>query len=86
MSQLFNPFELYPQLQSNLKISNKIPLEEIAGYSELVSSLKALHVRVLIRYSGTENLLRILLEGKDERLLTQKMEEVEEFLKKALNG
>ncbi|DAB33303.1 MAG TPA: phosphoglucosamine mutase [Sulfurospirillum sp. UBA12182] len=86
VSQLFNPFELYPQLQSNLKISNKIPLEEIAGYSELVSSLKALHVRVLIRYSGTENLLRILLEGKDERLLTQKMEEVEEFLKKALNG
>lgn len=86
VSELLNPFELYPQLQSNLSIVKKIPLENIEGYNELVSSLKQLSIRTLIRYSGTENLLRILLEGKDEKLLSQKMEEVEAFMTRSLNA
>ena len=85
VSELFNPFELYPQLQQNLKVENKIPLEEIKGYSELIASIEKHHIRVLIRYSGTENLLRILLEGKDERLLEEKLEKVVTLLKSALN-
>ncbi len=85
-SQILNPFELYPQLLRNIKIKKKIPLDEIKGYDELVKSLEAENIRPLIRYSGTENLLRVLLEGKDESLVNQRMEEVLEFFSKALNG
>lgn len=31
VSELLNPFELYPQLQSNLRIAKKVPLEKIRG-------------------------------------------------------
>ena len=85
VSQLFNPFELYPQLQQNIKVDNKIPLSELKGYSTLVSEFEAQKIRVLIRYSGTENLLRILLEGQDEKLLEESMEKTVKFFKSALN-
>ena len=85
VSQLFNPFELYPQLQQNIKIDNKIPLDELKGYTALVTELEDKKIRVLIRYSGTENLLRILLEGQDEKLLEESMEKTVKFFKSALN-
>ncbi len=86
VSKLLNPFELYPQYQKNLSIGKKIPLEDIEGYEELVSKIEKQNIRVLIRYSGTENLLRILLEGKDEDKLAQMMEEVTSLLQSKLNG
>jgi len=85
-SQVLNPFELYPQILKNIKIKKKIPLEEIKGYESLIASLEGEGIRALIRYSGTENLLRILLEGKDDLLVEKRMEEVLEFFSKALNG
>ncbi|MBE0491517.1 MAG: phosphoglucosamine mutase [Sulfurospirillum sp.] len=86
ISELLNPFELYPQLQSNIIVGIKKPLETIEGYTQMIASLEALHVRALIRYSGTENLLRVLLEGADEECLHVKMQEVISLLKKQLNA
>ena len=85
VSKLYNPFELYPQLQKNLSVGKKVPLEEIKGYQELVNKIEKQNIRVLIRYSGTENLLRILLEGKDEVILNKMMKEVTILLKSKLN-
>lgn len=85
VSQLLNPFELYPQLQQNIKVDNKIPLSELKDYASLVSELESQKIRVLIRYSGTENLLRILLEGQDEKVLESAMEKCVKFFKSALN-
>jgi phosphomannomutase len=69
----------------NIKIDNKIPLDELKGYTALVTELEDKKIRVLIRYSGTENLLRILLEGQDEKLLEESMEKTVKFFKSALN-
>jgi phosphoglucosamine mutase len=85
-SLALNPFELYPQILVNMNIKKKIPLEEIDGYSELVEELKQEGLRPLIRYSGTENLLRILLEGKDAKLVSKKIKDVEKFFDEKLNG
>ncbi|HIP59808.1 MAG TPA: phosphoglucosamine mutase [Campylobacterales bacterium] len=85
-SELLNPFELYPQLLRNIKIKKKIPLDKIEGFDEMLKSLEAEHIRPLIRYSGTENLLRLLLEGKDGPLVNKRMDELLEFFTKKLNG
>jgi phosphoglucosamine mutase len=85
-SVALNQFELYPQILKNIKISKKPPLEEIEGFNQMVENLKKDGIRSLIRYSGTENLLRVLLEGRDEKILNKRCEETIKFLKSALNG
>ena len=72
-SNVLNPFKLYPQILRNLIVEEKIPLEKIKGLSELLSEFRELGLRDLIRYSGTENKIRLLLEGKDELLVDESM-------------
>lgn len=83
-SKALRPFSLYPQQLRNLKVSTKKPLNEIAGLNEHLEDVEKLHMRHLIRYSGTENKLRILLEGKDAKVLNTKMDELVEFFEKEL--
>ena len=85
-SEVLNPFELYPQILKNIKIKKKKALDKLDGYNELIEGLKAEGFRPLIRYSGTENLLRVLLEGRDSKEVQGKMEEILEFFNKRLNG
>jgi phosphoglucosamine mutase len=82
-SEVLNAFDLYPQILFNMKVSEKKPLKEIEGLVELQEKLKAKGLRELIRYSGTENKIRLLLEGKDKKIVEESMEELKEFFKKA---
>jgi phosphoglucosamine mutase len=84
-SEVLNPFELYPQKLLNIKVSHKKPLDSIDGLKEKEKAIKEDGLRPLIRYSGTENKLRILLEGKDAKTIDRWMEELEKFFKKHLN-
>jgi len=83
-SEAFDIFELYPQEQANLKISHKIPIDEIVGVKELFAEIEKAGMRYLVRYSGTENLMRILLEGKEKHALHIMMDKTVNFFKKAL--
>jgi len=83
-SEAFDIFELYPQTQHNIKISEKKPIEQIEGVEELFSEIKSKGMRHLVRYSGTENLMRILLEGKDKEQLDIMMDKTVSFFQKAL--
>lgn len=68
-SEILNPFSLYPQVQNNIEVLRKIPLTNIKGLNEVLAELDSKKIRHLIRYSGTESKLRILLEGKEESML-----------------
>ena len=83
-SETFNPYESYPQSLVNLIVDEKKPLDEIEGLDELKEKIEDLGMRHLFRYSGTENKIRLLLEGKDELVLENMMNEVQEFFKKVL--
>ncbi|OQX74968.1 MAG: phosphoglucosamine mutase [Campylobacteraceae bacterium 4484_4] len=85
-SEVLNPFDLYPQILENIKIKKKVPLEDIEGYKEIIEKIEKRHIRPLIRYSGTENLLRVLLEGKDTETVEQTMQELLNFFSDRLNG
>ena len=84
-SEAFNIFEPYPQLLENIPVNSKKPLESIEGYIELIDKLNNSGIRTLIRYSGTENLLRILLEGEDIETLQEEMKNLKSFLKRVLS-
>lgn len=83
-SAILGQIKPYPQLLSNLKISQKKDLKKIKGLKELENHLRSKNINFLFRYSGTENLIRLLLEAKDLKLLEKEMKGVVEFFKKAL--
>ncbi|BEG58163.1 Phosphoglucosamine mutase [Helicobacter sp. NHP21005] len=84
-SVVLNPFELHPQILENVRVKHKKPLEQIPGFEELLKSLEQEGLRHLIRYSGTENILRILLEGEQQTLLDKRVQELQAFFKEHLN-
>ena len=76
-SEVFNPFQLYPSKSKNIIISEKKDLDKIIDYQKLQKDIEKDGLRTVIRYSGTENKLRILIEGKD-------MEKIESYMKKLI--
>ncbi|MCR2059736.1 phosphoglucosamine mutase [Campylobacter helveticus] len=84
-SAVLGQIKPYPQLLHNLKISQKKDLAKLKGLKELKAELDKKGINSLFRYSGTENLIRLLLEAKDSKLLEKEMKGVEAFFRKALN-
>jgi len=85
-SEVLRPFNLYPQKLVNINVKVKKPLEKIVGLDKELKSLDKLNIRHLVRYSGTENKLRVLLEGKDSKVMNSEMDSLIEFFQKALNA
>jgi phosphoglucosamine mutase len=60
--------EKVPQILRNIRVARRAPLEEISSIAQAVERARAKlnhRGRVFLRYSGTEPLLRILVEGRD---------------------
>ena len=83
-SEVLNPFTLAPQILKNLNVEEKPPLETIDGLEELLQSYRDKGLRDLIRYSGTENKIRLLLEGTDSKVVNESMDELATFIKSKL--
>jgi phosphoglucosamine mutase len=59
----------YPQSLVNMKVRSRVPLSQLHSLQEEISKADAAFGKVgrhLIRYSGTENKLRILVEHQDQ--------------------
>lgn len=73
LSKLAKCWTRFPQLVTNVKVREKKPFEQLDGVTQLVAEaekdLKAQGGRLLLRYSGTEPKARLLLEGRDAKVL-----------------
>lgn len=73
LSKLAKCWTRFPQLVTNVKVREKKPFEYLDGVTKLVAEaekdLKAQGGRLLLRYSGTEPKVRLLVEGRDEKVL-----------------
>ena len=68
-----------PQVLLNVRVQKKLPIEEISALQEPMLRVEeelGESGRVLIRYSGTEPLLRIMLEGPDDEHICSRAEEL----------
>ena len=83
-SDAFSPYQSYPQLLVNLLVDEKREFDSIEGLDTLKQKVEKQGMRHLFRYSGTENKIRLLLEGRDENILERMMEECKRFFKGAL--
>ena len=67
LAELVEFYKPFPSKLTNLNVNTKPPLDEIAGYNQLVLNCKQSlegKGRHLIRYSGTEMKVRILIEAE----------------------
>ncbi len=80
-------FEKYPQVILNLRVKDKIPIEKIKGFSEFIQNEErkmAGKGRIFVRYSGTEPILRIMVEGPDDKTIKSAAESIKDFYLKAV--
>jgi len=74
LHQLTEGFERYPQILLNVRVREKRPFAEVNSISNCVreTELKlADHGRLLLRYSGTEPLARVMIEGESQTEIEQ---------------
>lgn len=68
LSELRKCLKPFPQSKRNLRVKSKPPIEELETAQSIIKETeKKLGKlgRVLLRYSGTESLIRLLIEGRD---------------------
>ena len=71
LSELANCMEEFPQLLQNVKVGKKLPVEEVPELDSIIKECEkdlGDNGRVLVRYSGTENLMRVMIEAKKHEI------------------
>ena len=90
LSELARCWTRYPQILTNIKVREKKPIEEMGEVMTLVSKaeadLKPQGGRVLLRYSGTEPKIRLLLEGRERAVLERWNERIGCEIQKSLGN
>ena len=70
LADLASGFRRFPQVLRNVAVREKLPLDGVPGLSDAVASAErelGSSGRVLLRYSGTEPLARVMIEGPEQR-------------------
>lgn len=89
LSELKKCLSKYPQAQRNLKVKQKIPVKELSGVSSLVAETEkelAGQGRVLLRYSGTEPKIRLLIEGRDGERINAQADKIAELIQSQIGA
>lgn len=74
LSELAGIIDMFPQILNSLEIKEKRPFEEIPGLVEIVRESEEIlgnKGRINLRYSGTELLARVMVEGESESLINR---------------
>ena len=89
LADLAGELTSYPQVLMNLRVARKVDLAtvpEVAAAIADVESRLAGQGRLLIRYSGTEPLLRVMLEGKDRADISRWGQQIIDAVKRHLGA
>jgi phosphoglucosamine mutase len=90
LSKLARCWTRYPQLTVNVRVREKKPFAELDGVLRLVAEAKAeveaSGGRVLLRYSGTEPKARLLIEGRDAKVLERHSQKICEAIKRLVGA
>lgn len=89
LSQLKTCLQKYPQAHRNLPVKEKRPLAELPAVAKLVNEAEkelSGKGRVLLRYSGTEPKIRLLIEGREPELIEKQADRIAEAIQSAIGA
>lgn len=88
MSELNRIIQDVPQVLVNCKVKQRKDLDSIAGYANLLKKISDQlknEGRVLVRFSGTEPVIRVMVEGPDHKQISAYADEIAGFLQQHLS-
>jgi phosphoglucosamine mutase len=89
LEQLASKMTRYPQLLINVRVRSKPPIDTLSTVKSKIEALeKELEGRgrLLVRYSGTENLARVMIEGPDQSKITEQATRIADALKNEIGA
>ncbi len=89
LSELAQIIDLYPQILLNVNVKEKRDFGNIGGLSDLlVSSEHKLegNGRINLRYSGTEPISRVMVEGENDDLITEIAEDIAGLIQREIGA
>jgi len=87
LSELGQIMKIFPQKLINIDVRKKPPVEKISGMSEAIKKAEeelADKGRVLIRYSGTQPMCRVMVEGPTDEMTNRIAETLADVVRKAI--
>lgn len=88
LSSLASILEIFPQVLYDVKVQHKEKLDEKEAIKKAVSSIKkklGKRGRIVVRASGTEPKIRIMVEGEDKKEIETYAQEIKGLVEKELN-
>lgn len=85
LSELSKGMELFPQTIKNVRVREKVSFFEIPEFSKALENVKKKlgeEGRVVVRYSGTEPKMRIMVEGRDKKEIMMMADEIAEIVER----
>ncbi|MBT4824911.1 phosphoglucosamine mutase [Candidatus Woesearchaeota archaeon] len=89
LSELKKCMAKYPQVLLNFDVKEKKDLEGIKEYRKRAKEIEfelGDEGRILVRYSGTQNCCRVMIEGKDKKVITKYANELMGIIKKEIGA
>jgi phosphoglucosamine mutase len=89
LSELKTCLKKYPQAQRNLKVKAKPPIDELREVVKLRDEVErelAGKGRVLLRYSGTEPKIRLLIEGRELNKIDKQADRIADAIQSAIGA
>lgn len=87
LGELASRMTRYPQVLVNVRVRSKPPFEtipEIKGQADRLERELGGRGRLLLRYSGTENLARVMIEGEDEEKIKEQANQLAEIIRQRI--
>ena len=87
LSELASVMQSLPQVLVNVRVRERLSLDQLPDVRAMIEAVESRlgdTGRVLIRYSGTEPLMRIMLEGQDQDEITGMANQIAELVKSSI--
>ena len=87
LSELTAGFQRYPQVLLNVRVKEKVPFDKLPAVTKGVRDIEerlSNKGRLLLRYSGTEPLARVMIEGENQTVIENYASRIAEQIRQAI--
>jgi phosphoglucosamine mutase len=87
LADLVSDLQVFPQVIKNVKVREKLPIDQLPEVTAAIRSAESdlnEHGRVVVRYSGTEKLCRVMIEAANAEQMNRHADHIVAALEKSI--